>query len=440
MSRMEFKSININELKPAEYNPRIDLQPGDKEFEKIRKSIEEFGYVDPVIINKDGTIVGGHQRYKVLKDMGYTEIQCIVIDVDKEKEKALNIALNKISGDWDKNKLKVLLSELKGVGLAEITGFDLAELGMLGVQEEVIEDDFDIDKVLKEEKSYIQPGDIIKLGRHRLICGDSTNGADVEKLMNGKLADLVITDPPYNVNYQSNSTGMKIMNDNMEEDDFENFLYLAHKCMYDFSREGAPIYVFHSDVGGYAFRKAFIDAGYKMAECLIWLKNQFVLGRQDYQWRHEPILYGWKEGAGHTWYGGRSQSTILESDIDELKKLSKKELIELIEEYQKGIPTSVIEYERPKKNKLHPTMKPLGLLGILMQNSSAKGDIVLDLFGGSGSTLMTAEKLDRTAYLVELDPVYCDAIVKRYIQEKQSSEEVIITRDNKEYKYNEIFE
>lgn len=440
MSKMEFKSININELKPAEYNPRIDLQPGDKEFEKIRKSIEEFGYVDPVIINKDGTIVGGHQRYKVLKDMGYSEIQCIVIDVDKEKEKALNIALNKISGDWDKNKLKVLLSELKGVGLAEITGFDLAELGMLGVQEEVIEDDFDIDKVLKEEKSYIQPGDIIKLGRHRLICGDSTNGADVEKLMNGKLADLVITDPPYNVNYQSNSTGMKIMNDNMEEDDFENFLYLAHKCMYDFSREGAPIYVFHSDVGGYAFRKAFIDAGYKMAECLIWLKNQFVLGRQDYQWRHEPILYGWKEGAGHTWYGGRSQSTILESDIDELKKLSKKELIELIEEYQKGIPTSVIEYERPKKNKLHPTMKPLGLLGILMQNSSAKGDIVLDLFGGSGSTLMTAEKLDRTAYLVELDPVYCDAIVKRYIQEKQSSEEVIITRDNKEYKYNEIFE
>lgn len=440
MSRMEFKSININELKPAEYNPRIDLKPGDKEFEKIRKSIEEFGYVDPVIINKDGTIVGGHQRYKVLKYIGYTEIQCIVIDVDKEKEKALNIALNKISGDWDKDKLKVLLSELQGVGLAEITGFDLAELGMLGVQEEVIEDDFDIDKVLKEEKSYIQPGDIIKLGRHRLICGDSTNGADVEKLMNGKLADLVITDPPYNVNYQSNSTGMKIMNDNMEEDDFENFLYLAHKCMYDFSREGAPIYVFHSDVGGYAFRKAFIDAGYKMAECLIWLKNQFVLGRQDYQWRHEPILYGWKEGAGHTWYGGRSQSTILESDIDELKKLSKKELIELIEEYQKGIPTSVIEYERPKKNKLHPTMKPLGLLGILMQNSSAKGDIVLDLFGGSGSTLMTAEKLDRTAYLVELDPVYCDAIVKRYIQEKQSSEEVIITRDNKEYKYNEIFE
>lgn len=437
---MEFKSININELKPAEYNPRVDLQPGDKEFEKIRKSIEEFGYVDPVIINKDGTIVGGHQRYKVLKDIGYTEIQCIVIDVDKDKEKALNIALNKISGDWDKDKLKVLLSELQGVGLAEITGFDLAELGMLGVQEEVMEDDFDLEKVLEEEKSSIQSGDIIQLGRHRLICGDSTNGADVEKLMNGKLADLVITDPPYNVNYQSNSTGMKIMNDNMEEDEFESFLYLAHKCMYDFSREGAPIYVFHSDVGGYAFRKAFIDAGYKMAECLIWLKNQFVLGRQDYQWRHEPILYGWKEGAGHTWYGGRSQSTILESDIDELKKLSKKELLELIEEYQKGIPTSIIEYERPKKNKLHPTMKPLGLLGILMQNSSAKGDIVLDLFGGSGSTLMTAEKLDRTAYLVELDPVYCDAIVKRYIQEKQTSEEVIIIRNNKEYTYNEIFE
>ncbi len=203
----------------------------------------------------------------------------------------MNIALNKISGDWDKAKLKDLLTELQDIGLAEITGFDLAELGMLGVQEEVIEDDFDIDKVLKEEKSHILFGDIIQLGKHRLMCGDSTNGADVEKLMNKKMADLIITDPPYNVNYQSNSTGMRIMNDNMNDDDFEKFLFYAHKCMYDFSREGAPIYVFHSDVGGYSFRKAFVDAGFKMAECLIWLKNQFVLGRQDYQWKHEPILY-----------------------------------------------------------------------------------------------------------------------------------------------------
>ena len=214
---MNFESINIEKLKPAEYNPRLDLKPGDKEFEKIRKSIQEFGYVDPVIINKDGTIVGGHQRYKVLKEMGYTEIQCIVIDVDKDKEKALNIALNKISGDWDKTKLKDLLTELQGIGLAEITGFDIAELGMLGVQEEVIEDDFDLEKVLENETSYILSGDIILLGRHRLLCGDSTNGADVERLMNGKNADLVITDPPYNVNYQSNSTGMQIMNDNMNE-------------------------------------------------------------------------------------------------------------------------------------------------------------------------------------------------------------------------------
>lgn len=436
---MEFKSINIEELKPAEYNPRLDLKPGDKEFEKIRKSIQEFGYVDPVIINKDGTIIGGHQRYKVLKDMGYTEIQCVVVDVDKDKEKALNIALNKISGDWDKDKLKVLLKELQGIGLADITGFDIAELGMLGVQEEVIEDDFDLEKALQEEKANIQLGDIILLGRHRLICGDSTNIADVQRLMNGKQADLIITDPPYNVNYQSDTTGMKIMNDNMEEDEFEKFLINAHKCMFEFAREGAPIYVFHSDVGGFSFRKAFVEAGFKMAECLIWLKNQFVLGRQDYQWKHEPILYGWKEGNAHTWYGGRSQSTVFETDIDELKKKSKKELLELIEEYQKGIPTSVIEYEKPKKNKLHPTMKPLGLLGILMQNSSAKGDIVLDLFGGSGSTLMTAEKLDRSAYLVELDPIYCDAITKRYIQEKQDTADIKIIRNNKEYTYNEIF-
>ena len=390
---MEFKSININELKPAEYNPRVDLQPGDKEFEKIRKSIEEFGYVDPVIINKDGTIIGGHQRYKVLKSIGYSEIQCIVVDVDKDKEKALNIALNKISGDWDKAKLKDLLTELQGIGLAEITGFDLAELGMLGIQQEVLEDNFDMDEVLKEEKSSIISGDIIQLGKHKVVCGDSTNGADVEKLMNGKLADLIITDPPYNVNYQSNSTGMQIMNDNMNDDDFENFLFLAHKCMYDFSREGAPIYVFHSDVGGYSFRKAFVNAGFKMAECLIWVKNQFVLGRQDYQWQHEPILYGWKEGNAHTWYGGRSQSTIFETDTDELKKMTKKELIELIEEYKKDVSTSVIEYDRPKKNKLHPTMKPLGLLGILMQNSSKKGDIVLDLFGRKRKHINNCRKI-----------------------------------------------
>lgn len=436
---MNFRSINIEELKPAEYNPRVDLKPGDKEFEKIRKSIEEFGYVDPVIANKDGTIIGGHQRYKVLKEMGYTEIECIVIDVDKEKEKALNIALNKISGDWDKDKLKVLLTELQGVGLAEITGFDIAELGMLGVQEEVPEDNFDIDKVLEQEKASVHLGDIIYLGKHRLLCGDSTNQEEINRLLNNNLADLIITDPPYNVNYQSNSTGMRIMNDNMEEDDFGKFLEKANKCMYQSVKEGGSIYIFHSDVGGYLFRKAFIDAGFKMAECLIWVKNQFVLGRQDYQWKHEPILYGWKEGSGHTWYGGRSQSTILETDIDELKNLSKKELIELIEEYQKGIQTTTIEYDRPKKNKLHPTMKPLGLLGILMQNSSAKGDIILDLFGGSGSTLITAEKLDRVAYLCELDPLYCDAIVKRYIEEKQSADDVIIVRDNKEFSYNEIF-
>lgn len=436
---MEFKSININKLKPAEYNPRIDLKPGDKEFEKIRKSIEEFGYVDPVIINKDGTIIGGHQRYKVLKDIGYTEIECIVIDIDKDKEKALNIALNKISGDWDKVKLKDLLTELQGIGMAEITGFDLAELGMLGVQESVTEDDFDIDEVLKKEESNILFGDIIQLGRHRLVCGDSTKNEDVAVLMNKKMADLIITDPPYNVNYQSNSTGMRIMNDNLNEDEFDDFLLKAHKCMYNFSRDGAPIYVFHSDVGGYAFRKAFVDAGFKMAECLIWLKNQFVLGRQDYQWKHEPILYGWKEGDAHTWYGGRSQSTIFETDIEELKKMSKKELLELIEEYQNTIQTSVIEYDRPKKNKLHPTMKPLGLLGILMQNSSKKGDIVLDLFGGSGSTLITAEKLDRIAHIMELDPLYCDAIVKRYVQEKQTTEDITITRKNKQYTYEEIF-
>lgn len=436
---MEFKSINIDELKPAEYNPRIDLKPGDKEFEKIRKSIEEFGYVDPVIINKDGTIIGGHQRYKVLKDIGYTEIECIVIDIDKDKEKALNIALNKISGDWDKVKLKDLLTELQGIGMAEITGFDLAELGMLGVQETVTEDDFDMDEVLKQEESNILFGDIIQLGRHRLLCGDSTKSEDVAILMDKKMADLIITDPPYNVNYQSNSTGMSIMNDNLNEDEFDDFLLKAHKCMYEFSREGAPIYVFHSDVGGYAFRKAFVDAGFKMAECLIWLKNQFVLGRQDYQWKHEPILYGWKEGDAHTWYGGRSQSTIFETDIEELKKMSKKELLELIEEYQNTVQTSVIEYDRPKKNKLHPTMKPLGLLGIIMQNSSKKGDIVLDLFGGSGSTLITAEKIDRTAYLMELDPLYCDAIVKRYVQEKQTTENIVIIRKDKQYTYDEIF-
>lgn len=360
-----------------------------------------------------------------------------VVDLDPEKEKALNVALNKIEGDWDNFKLKELLEELDtGAFDITITGFDEEEIEDLMTQfyveeeTEVKEDNFDPDKAAEEvEEPITKPGDVWLLGRHRLMCGDSTNIDDVLRLMGGKQADMIFTDPPYNVDYEG-SNGKKIKNDNMEDSAFYQFLYDAFVAMYTVLKEGGPIYVCHADSEGLNFRKAFKDAGFLMKQCLIWVKNSLVLGRQDYHWKHEPILYGWKPGAAHAWYGGRKQDTVVEEDVD---LVIQKEGDHFVLSFSNGIKSVMVKVpsyeivfsgddsdsttwriEKPKKNADHPTMKPIALCARAIQNSSKPGELVLDPFGGSGSTLIACEQTGRTCFTMEFDPVYADVIVKRW--------------------------
>ena len=382
---MEFKKIKITDLVPAAYNPRKALKPGDKEYEKIKGSITEFGYVDPVIVNKDMTVIGGHQRISVLKDLGFTEIDCVVIDIDKTKEKALNIALNKITGEWNKELLADLIMDLQESDFdVNLTGFDPPEIEQLMSSvhdKDIEEDDFDIDGELAQPP-LSRLGDLWILGDHRLLCGDSTIPENYDVLMEGKRANLVVTDPPYNVDYEGSN-----MEANMEDD--------------------ASIYVFHSDSHGLAFRKAFEDAGFYLSGCCIWKKQSLVLGRSPYQWQHEPVLYGWKKAGKHQWYSDRKQSTIW-------------------------------EYEKPKKNDLHPTMKPIALIAYPIKNSSMSHCIVLDPFGGSGSTMIACEETGRACRMMELDEKFVDVIVKRYIDFVGSSDGVILVRDDQKIPYEEI--
>ena len=424
----------LSDLKAADYNPRKALTPEDSEYQKIKRSIEEFGYVDPIIINEDGTIIGGHQRCTVLKDLGYEEVDVVVVSLDKQREKALNIALNKITGEWDELKLKDLLLDLDlGDYDISLTGFESEELTdlveRLAIEPEAIDDDFDESEMLEQiSEPKTKLGDVWKLGRHRLMCGDSTSQEDVATLMKGELADLIITDPPYNVNYgdkaemldtylqKGHRNNSRIKNDNMDNESFYSFMLQIYQSAYEFMREGAAIYVFHAESTGHIFRQAFLDAGLKLSQCLIWEKNTFVLGRQDYQWRHEPCLYGWKEGAAHYFINDRTQDTvILEDDVD-FEAMKKAELVAYIKDLHRKYKdqTSVIYENKPARNDIHPTMKPVTLVGRLMSNSSKSGWNVLDLFGGSGSTLMAAEQLGRTAFLMELDEKFCDVIVKRW--------------------------
>ena len=397
------------DLLPADYNPRKDLKPGDAEYEKLKRSIEQFGYVEPVIWNKTtGRVVGGHQRLKVLMDMGLTEVDCVVVEMDEAKEKALNIALNKISGDWDKDKLALLIADLQGAEFdVSLTGFEPAEIDDLfkdSLKDGVKEDDFDVDAEL-QKPTFSRAGDIWQLGRHRLICGDSTKPETYELLMAGVKANLVITDPPYNVNYEG-SAG-KIKNDNMANEAFYNFLLASYQQMHSAMADDASIYVFHADTEGLNFRKAFADAGFYLSGCCIWKKQSLVLGRSPYQWQHEPCLYGWKKNGKHQWYTGRKETTIW-------------------------------EFDKSKKNGDHPTMKPIPLLAYPIMNSTMSNSVVLDPFGGSGSTLIACEQTDRICYTVELDEKFCDVIVKRYIEQVGSSDGVSVVRDGLTYDFDEV--
>lgn len=408
---MEFKKLKINSLIPASYNPRKKLKPGDAEYEKIKNSITEFGYVDPIIVNSDMTIIGGHQRWSVLKALGYDEVDCVVIEIDKTKEKALNIALNKVTGEWNKELLADLIKDLQSLDYdVSMTGFEPPEIDELfnDVHSKDVKDDkFDLDKALDDE-AFVKSGDVWLLGRHRLMCGDSTKPDNISILMNGKKANLCITDPPYNCSYEG-GTGMRIMNDNWSDSQkFYQFLLDAFKNAYGSMADGAAIYVFHSDAEKVNFFNAVVNAGFHYSTTCIWVKNALVIGRMDFQMRHEPIIYGFKDTAKHKFYGDRKQTTVW-------------------------------EFDKPVKSKLHPTTKPLALIGYPIGLSSQENGIILDLFGGSGSTLIAAEQMNRIGYLMELDPIYASVIVRRYAALKGGIDEIKVIRDGKTYDGKEIY-
>ncbi|MDN3191028.1 site-specific DNA-methyltransferase [Enterococcus faecalis] len=387
---MNIEKMKLSELRPAEYNPRVELKSGMEEYEKLKQSILEFGFVDPPIFNKrTGNLVGGHQRVTVAKELGlFDEIEVSVVDLPLEKEKALNIALNKISGQWDEDKLALLLNELDENEL-NISGFTDKEIQevidqydmRLDLETEAIDDGFEFEL---PEKPKAALGDIYQLGRHRLMCGDSTNKAHIELLMDGEKADLLITDPPYNVNYEGKTEeALKIKNDNKTASEFYSFLRSAFSSAYDNLKEGASFYVWYASSEVINFVNSLVDSQFMVKQELIWLKNSFVLGRQDYHWQHEPCLYGWKKDGSHRWYGDRKQTTVL-------------------------------DFDKPIANKEHPTMKPIPLFDYQIKNSSKKGDKILDIFGGSGTTMIACEQNDRQAYLMELDPKYVDVIINRW--------------------------
>lgn len=410
--QMVVEKRSVNELLPADYNPRKALKPGDPEYEKLKRSIQQFGYVEPVIWNKrTGKVVGGHQRLTVLKDLGYTEIECVIVDMEPTQEKALNVALNKISGAWDMPKLQDLFKDLQGSNFdVTITGFDAVEIDNLfkdAVAAKVKEDKFDVDAELKKP-TFSKPGDLWLLGKHRLVCGDSTKAEVYETLMAGNKANLIVTDPPYNVEYVGKTKDkLTIQNDKMEKGNFYQFLLAAYQRMESALADDGSIYVFHADTEGLNFRKAFEDAGFYLSGCCIWKKPSMVLGRSPYQWQHEPCLYGWKKKGKHQWYSDRKQTTIW-------------------------------EFDRPSRSREHPTMKPIPLLAYPIQNSSMTNCIVLDPFGGSGSTLIACEQTGRICYTVELDPKYCDVIVNRYIEAVGQSGGVSVIRDGLTYQYGEV--
>ena len=409
MKTAELKVLPVSVLRPAEYNPRKKLKPGDKEYQKIMASIEEFGFADPLVVNSDMTIIGGHQRLTVAMDLGFTEVPCAVVDVDKTREKALNIALNKITGQWDDEMLANLLKDLDGVQFnTDLTGFEKEEIAALCSKlydKDVKEDDFDVDKELKQP-CFSKLGDLWLLGNHRVICGDSTGEEVYTRLMDGMKANLILTDPPYNVDVEE--TAGKIMNDNMADADFYNFLLSAYRCMYANLADDGSIYVWHADTEGINFRTAFRDAGFYLSGCCIWVKNALVLGRSPYQWRHEPCLFGWKQKGKHQWYGDRKQTTVW-------------------------------EYDKPRSSKDHPTMKPVNLMSYPIKNSTMTNGIVLDPFLGSGSTLIACCETDRVCRGIELDPKFVDCIVKRFCEWQDGRyDNVWCIRDGQKLRFDEI--
>ncbi len=392
-----YENVEITKLIPYENNARTH---SEEQVEKIANSIKEFGFINPVLIDSEYGIIAGHGRVLGATKLGMTEVPCLFIeDLTEAQKRAYILADNKLALDagWDEELLKIELDELQKLDFnIELTGFSFEELEELNpIQLEAQEDDFD---VTPPEKPKSKLGDIYQLGRHRVMCGDSTSVEDVEKLMGGTRVDLLLTDPPYNVAYEGKTKdALTIENDNMDNDNFRDFLRSAFYSADNVMKEGAVFYIWHADSEGYNFRGACFDIGWKVRQCLIWCKNSMVMGRQDYHWQHEPCLYGWKEGASHLWASDRKQTTIL-------------------------------NFDRPSRNAEHPTMKPVPLFDYQIKNNTKKEDVVLDLFGGSGTTLIACEQNGRNAYLMELDPRYVDVIINRW--ENLTGEKAVLLNDS----------
>lgn len=399
--------VPVEKLVPYINNARTHSA---EQIQKLRSSIREFGFINPVIIDKDYGIIAGHGRVAAAKEEGISEVPCVLVDyLTEPQKKAYILADNRFALDagWDEELLRIEIESLQGADFdIALTGFDEKEIADLfaATDDDVKDDDFDVDEELKKP-SFSKNGDLWLLGKHRLVCGDSTKSDTYDLLMDGKLANLTVTDPPYNVNYEG-SAG-KIKNDNMEGGKFYQFLLDAFVNMEKAMANDASIYVFHADTEGLNFRKAFADAGFYLSGTCIWKKQSLVLGRSPYQRQHEPCLFGWKKNGKHQWYSDRKQTTIW-------------------------------EFDKPKKNGDHPTMKPVPLIAYPIQNSSMSNCIVLDPFGGSGSTLIACEQTDRICHTIELDEKYCDVIVKRYIEQVGSSENVYVVRDGKTYSFDEL--
>lgn len=402
--------LSLNEIKPYKNNPRIN----DDAVEMVAKSIEEFGFKNPLIVDSNKIIIAGHTRLKAAEKLGIEEIPVIIADdLTEDQANALRLVDNRTSelAEWDFEKLKQELDNIN-MSMHEFD-FNYDELNIEDLKP-IEEDNFDLDEALKEiQEPKSKLGDVYQLGEHFLMCGDSTKSENVLKLMQGNKADLLLTDPPYNVAI-SNSEGLTIENDNMSKDEFKVFINSALKNASEFLKLGGAFYIWYGDSEDIAFRTACFNNDLTIKQCLIWVKNNFNLGRQDYQWKHEPCLYGWKEGAAHYFVDDRTQDTIIEDKIN-YQSMSKDQLKDYVKELlQDRCSTTIIREDKPLKNDEHPTMKPLKLMERLIKNSSKRNEIVLDLFGGSGSTLITCEELERICFMMEYDPIYCDVIIKRW--------------------------
>lgn len=402
----EMQLVPITKLVPYVNNARTH---SPEQINKLRSSLREFGFINPVIIDRDFGVIAGHGRILAAKEEGIAEVPCVFADhLTEAQKKAYILADNRMAMDagWDEELLRVEIEALQAEAFdLSLTGFDEKELSDLFKRDgDVQEDDFDVDAEL-EKPTFSKSGDVWTLGRHRLVCGDSTKAETFDTLMQGRKANLVVTDPPYNVNYEG--TAGKIKNDNLADEKLYQFLFDAFSNIEKVMADDASIYVFHADTEGLNFRKAFADAGFYLSGCCIWKKPSLVLGRSPYQWQHEPCLYGWKKSGKHQWYADRKQTTIW-------------------------------EFEKTKKNTDHPTMKPIPLLAYPIQNSSMSNTLVLDPFGGSGSTLIACEQTDRDCYTIELDEKYCDVIVKRYIEQAGSADGVSVERDGKTYTFADL--